>query len=320
MPINIKGKQVPSNPSAPAANPSNETANLEGLGGTETPPAPAAETPPETPTPEQSPQSAAPTYTPPANAGFLMTGNNQQAAVNQVKAFQDLRQKLRSGAHEFYLEPGSFAKLYFLDGKLIGDGVFDTPMVATHLIQINGKWTRIVCNELTEGNCIICSSNMEGAQPMVSQLFTVINVMPYQIKSGPNRGKTLPARLQLFAATLRVREKLVKRAETRGGALAGSMFQFSRSTKQDARVGDDIEYVDSYPMDAVLKKYPTLGPDDSPTKPLDYTTVYPVLTNAEIAQLRPDMAYAAGFTAPTSNQKPAFGADPTGTLDDEIPF
>lgn len=263
-------------------------------------------------------------------ASYLMTGDQQATQVNQVRAVQELRSKLRGGAREFWLEPGQFARLYFLDGKLLSDNVFDTPMTSTHMLQIGGSWAKFVCNNHTEGQCVICASNAEGSQPNTMQLFTVINVMPYTIQNGPRKGQVIPARLQLFAATMKVREKLISRAQNHGGRLAGSLYQFKRSSKQDPRTGDDMEFIQDVPMQGVLTKYPKLSSkqnakgdwEDAPTTVYDYAKVYPVLTNAEIASLRPDLASMAGFTAYTPMQMPAtgFGADPTGGMDDEIPF
>lgn len=333
MAINIKG----------LAGASKET-NLDGIGAgtahapSASPEAPqghepsgAASAPPETASPPSAAPMAAPGHQ--SGASFLMTGNQQQSQVNQIKAVQDLRAKLRTNVREFWLEPGQFARLYFLDGKLLADNVFDTPMIAVHMLQIGGQWEKVVCTEHTEGKCIICGSNAEGSQPTTMQLFTVINVMPYTIQNGPRRGTVLPARLQLFAATVKTREKLVGRAKNRGGYLAGSLYQFSRGSKQDARTGDDIEYIQDVPMQGVLAKYPMLGSakdakgdwKDAPTTVYDYAKVYPVLTNAEIAALRPDIASMAGFSAytpvaQTAGPATGFGGDPTAGIQDEIPF
>lgn len=335
MAINIKGAQAKSAP------PPSGEADLSGIGTT-----PAQQ---EAATEGQASQEAQPTQeqaSPPAGgdmkapghqtgASFLLQGDQQKTHVDQVKALQDLRSKLRTSAREFWLNPGEFAKLYFLDGNLLSDGIFDTPMVNTHFLQIGGNWSRFICNKHTEGECVVCNSNADGSQPGSFQLFTVINVMPWTIRSGDRKGQVLPARLQLFAATMKVREKLAKRAANHGGKLAGSLYNFSRSSKQDPRTGDDVEFLQEVPMNGVLQKYPMLGTKhdakqdkwvDAPTTVLDYAKVYPVLTNAEIAQLRPDLAGMAGFTgfnpgASTGpNPTPGFGGDPTQDLDDEIPF
>lgn len=337
MAINIKGKSKPSTQT--------NIDNIGGAtGGAEAPQAPQepqeAQQAASAPSPfenQQPPASgedmAAPGHQ--SGAAFLMTGGQQKSQVDQVKAIQDLRSKLRGGAREFWLNPGEFAKLYFLDGKLLQDGVFDTPMISLHFLQIGGQWAKFVCNNHTEGQCVVCNSNADGSQPQTMQLFTVINVMPYVIQNGPRKGQTLPARLQLFAATMKVREKLIQRAKNHGGMLAGSLYQFSRGSKQDPRTGDDVEYLQDVPMKGVLSKYPMLDSTydqakkewkDAPTKVYDYAKVYPVLTNAEIAQLRPDLASMAGFTAFTPMAtgggagSSGFGADPTGAMDDEIPF
>ena len=291
---------------------------------------PSADTPPTTQSAPATNIEAPGTQT---GAAFLMTGTQQRTQVDQVKAVQDLRSKLRGGAREFWLNPGEFAKLYFLDGKLLSDNVFDTPMISVHFLQIGGNWAKFVCNRHTEGNCVVCDSNADGTQPMTFQLFTVINAMPYTIQGGPNKGKVLPARLQLFPATLKVREKLMKRAQNHDNKLAGSFYQFSRESKQAARTGDDIEYMQDVPMQGVLNKYPMLGTqysatkkawEDAPTTVYDYAKVYPILTNAEIASLRPDIASMAGFTAyqPLDNNSTVsgFGNDPTKDMDSEIPF
>ena len=316
--------------------PTNTQTDLDTVGGHTTtsgevqsaPETPQNEASPTTPT---TPAPTAPGHQTPSS--YLMTGEAQQTQVNQVKMMQEMRAKLRGGAREFWLNPGEFAKLYFLDGKLLSDNVFDTPMIAVHMLQIGGDWVKFVCNKHTEGQCVVCDSNADGSQPNTMQVFTVINVIPYTIKNGPRRGQVMPARLQLFAATLKVRDKLMKRAQNHGGALAGSLYQFSRGSKQDPRTGEDIEYLQDVPMQSVLAKYPKLGSkrtaknewEAAPTTVYDYAKVYPVLTNAEIAALRPDLASLAGFTSYQSMQGasgPAsgFGADPTGEMDDEVPF
>jgi len=339
MAIKIHGSKPAAATKEPNA--TDDQADLGNLGGK------SAATPAETP--QEEAKDAAPSDTPPTeqsasndapaapghqtNAAFLMTGTQQKSQVDQVKAVQDLRAKLRGGAREFWLNPGEFAKLYFLDGKLLSEGVFDTPMISVHLMQLGGSWSKIVCNRHTEGNCVICDSNADKTQPDTLQLFTVINAMPYTIQGGPNKGKVLAARLQLFAATLKVRDKLMKRAKNHGDKLAGSFYQFSRGSKQDPRTGEDIEYIQDVPIQGALSKYPMLGTrqnakkeyENAPTTIFDYAKVYPILTNAEIASLRPDLASMAGFTAytalsDTSGPSTGFGNDPTQAIDDEIPF
>jgi len=261
---------------------------------------------------------------PKQQASFLMTGEQQKTAVDQVKAAQDLRTKLRGGIREFWLNPGEFANLYFLDGALISEGVFNTPMTATHMLQISGDWVKFICNKNTEGDCVVCDSNGDGSHVTTVQLFTVINTMPYTIKNGQNKGKVLPARLQMLAVPNKIRDILLKRAANNGGSLAGKMFSFSRATKQDARTGNDIEFIAEYPMGAVLQKYPMLsGPNsDQPTEPINYNEAYPILTNAEIAALRPDIGSMAGWVSP--NAAPTFAQQAGMQLgdigDDEIPF
>lgn len=311
------------------AQPKPAETNLESLGST--PPAGEQQTP--APTQPPNPPSNQPTMTAPGHqsqASYLISGQAQRSQIEQVKAVQEMRTKLRGGAREFWLNPGEFAKLYFLDGTLKDDLTFDTPMIVTHKINIGGELVQLVCNKNVEGDCIICNSNADMTQPATLQLFTVINVMPYVIKKGPNKGKTLPARLQLFAATMKTRQKLIKRAQNHGNTLAGSIYSFSREAKQDARTGDDIEYIQDVPMQAVLQKYPMLSQvydatakewKEAPTQVYDYAKVYPVLTNAEIAGMRPDMAQLAGWTGVSHSQpNTGFGSDPTGAIDDQVPF
>ena len=336
MAINIGNKAKGKAATPPPAEQKQE-ADLGNLGTTNTnPPDTAGETQSEgTSTPPASNPSTTPQTAPghQTGASFLMTGGAQQTAVDQVKAAQDMRSKMRMGAHEFWLNPGQFAKGVFLDGNLLSDNVFDTPMVATHMLQIGGTWAKFVCNKHTEGQCIVCDSNADKSQPDTLQLFSFINVMPYVIQGGPNKGKTLPARLQLFAATLKTREKLIKRAKNHGNSLAGGLYQFSRSDKQSPRTGDDIEFIQQVDLKATIQKFPMLQMKrnakgdaiDAPTTVYDYATVFPVLTNAEIASMRPDLASMAGFTAFTSQpstggQVGGFGNDPTGDIDDALPF
>lgn len=330
MAINIGNKSKPATPKK------EQEADLSTLGGQadETPQTPA-ETPSEapfTPSAGAGAQTAPGTQTP---ASFLVTGTAQKSQVQQVKAVQDLRSKLRTGAREFWLNPGEFAKGVFLDGNLLSEDVFDTPMVALHMLQIGGDWHKIICNKHTEGQCVVCDSNADGSQPMTMQLFTFINVMPYKIQNGPNKGNTLPARLQLFAANLKTRTKLIQRAKNHDNTLTGGFYQLSRGDKQEPRTGGDIEFIQSVEIAATINKFPKLQSrrntkgeyEDAPTTVYDYATVYPVLTNAEVAAMRPDLASMAGFTAftPTSemgggNKSNNFGGDPTGDIDDALPF
>lgn len=337
MAINIKGTK----PASPQPDPSK--ADIENIGGSETAasaaPTEASQAASDSQEGEdQGTDQKAPSQPQPeapgiqTGASFLMTGNQQKSQIDQVKAVQEMRAKLRGGAREFWLNPGEFAKLYFLDGKLLSDNVFDTPMVNLHMLQIGGQWAKFICNTHTEGECVVCASNADGSRVDTLQLFTVINTMPYVIQGGPNKGKTLPARLQLFAASTKTRERLIKRAQNHGNALAGSLYQFSRSDKQSARTGDDIEFISEYPIPAVIGKYPKLSTryneqtkkwEDAPTVVYDYAKCYPVLTNAEIASLRPDLASMAGFTNYTPAQaqpNTGFGSDPTSEIEDSIPF
>jgi len=337
MAINIKGtsvSQAKTTPPVKTAPPAEQGGiDLGSLGAGEVQPATTTST--ETPATNNTPVGtaagetpAAPaatvTFAPQQQASHLMAGAQQNTQVEQIKAVQEMRKKMRGGAREFWLNEGSFAKLYFLDGTIIGPSVFDTPMVATHMIQVGGDWVKLVCNKGTEGSCLICDSN--GDNPTTMQLFTVINTMPYTIMNGKNKGTVLPARLQMFAAPLKARDILQKRAENHGGTLAGKLFNFSRSSKQDPRTGNDCEYMQDLPMAAVLQKYPLLGdPDENgkPTQtcPINYADAYPILTNAEIAALRPDLAHAAGYAISPVAAATAFaGGDPTAALDDEIPF
>lgn len=264
-----------------------------------------------------------PTYAPPAGANFLMTGAHQQSQIGQMQALSNLRSKLDAGARDFWLKAGEFAKVFFLDGKIIGPGVFDTPMVNVHKIQVGGKFKTVLCLNAIEGRCVLCE---KGEDVATLQLFTVINTRPYTIQSGPRRGTVLPATLQLFPATMKAREKLFKRAEKNGGALAGALITCSRTDPKGPRVGDDFEFEQNVPIAAVVGKYPMLGSEkgadgkwkDAPTKVIDYTRAYPMLTNAELVQLRPDLG-GGGFSAESFAPQSAMGGG-VAVGDDELPF
>ena len=263
-----------------------------------------------------------------SGASFLMTGSQQQTAMEQVRAQQELRAKLRSDAMEFWLEPGQFAKVVFLDGDLESgkDHVFATPMVNTHLMQFGQSFSRIICNKHTEGNCVVCDGANE--EPQALQLFTVINVQPYTIQRGKEKGKVVPARLMLFPATMKVRTRLLDKAKLHGGTLAGAYMQFKRNTKQDARTGDDMDYLEKVDLGAVMKRFPNLSRVrnqkgefvNAPTAILDYAKCYPVVTNAELSMLRPDLAAMGGYSNGGAPISTGFGSDGSAEIDDELPF
>lgn len=317
MPIKFGSKTTTANTTPPSA--PQQPADLGALGTGHTP------THDTTPPPSAPPSGPA---KPPVNpATYLKTGTQQADTVRTVKAQQDMRAKLRGGAREFYLNAGQFARLYFLDGELTGPSQFDTPMVAVHMLQIGGNWVKFVCLQEIEGDCIACKTD---GPPQSVQMFTVINTTPYTIQNGPRKGVTMPARLQLFPANLRTRETLVHKATNRGGKLAGNLFEFRRTTNQASRTGDDIEFIQSVPMDGVLKKYPMLGDIDpktkkeTPTRIIDYAYAYPVITNAELAAMRPDLASQAGWSGPGYDPKAPVAPGTTSSVgyvgDDEIPF
>lgn len=325
MAIKIAGKPAPQTTQAA---PPSTTVELSTLGS---PDATAGEGPNLNPSPathQAPPPGGVVDFGPQTQASFLMSGQAQQTAISQIKATQDLRAKLRSGAREFWIDPGQFANLYFLDGQLIGPKQFDTPMAVVHMMQIAGDWVKFVCNKNIEGKCLACDSNAESSQPMTLQLFTVINTMPYTIQNGPRKGVTVPARIQLFGANYKAREILCDRAETHGGYLAGNLFRFTRHTKQDPRTGNDVAWQSAIPMVGVLNKYPALhvaedGKTPAPTRPYDYVKAFPVLANAELAALRPELINMAGWAGMGNPMVQAYqpatmGAMSTG--DDEIPF
>lgn len=266
--------------------------------------------------------SAPPTYHAPS-APHLMTGSAQAQAATQQHALSELRTRLMQGAREFFLRSGEFASVYFLDGTLIGDEVFDTPMVTTHLAQIGGQWRKFVCNQGIEGRCVACDA---GERPQTLQLFTIINTQPYEIRNGPRKGQVLPARLQLLAASMAVREKLIKRAKKNDGRLAGGLYTFTRSGDREPRVGGDVEFEKNVDYQAVIAKYPMLGTrrtqdgkfEDAPTAPLDYKGAYPILTNEELGQLRPDWGTHNAYAVPGSSGGGTIGAGPDEG--DGIPF
>ena len=297
MPINVAKKKNPKPETTPDKLAAEAQAEIETEQASYSAPAGHASAPSAPSTPPVHHGTGAP---------HLMTGQNQRQEVEQSHALASLRSKLMQGAHEFFLKPGEHAKVYFLDGTLIGDGVFDTPMVHVHMEQIGGRWRKFVCPKGVEGRCVVCES---GSNPQTVQLFTVINTMPYQIRNGPRAGTTLPARLQLFAASMKAREKMLKRAQKNDGRLAGGLFECSRSDQMEPRVGGDFEHVQNVPYEDVLAKYPMLGSrrdangkfQEAPTAPLDYAHVYPILTNPELSQLRPDWGSYAGVGGGTGS-------------------
>ena len=284
-------------------------------------------------TPQDQPETSA-GGTPPASkpvpfqqpnlGGHLMTGGSQHQAVAQAEAIRAMRAKLDDRPMEFFLSENSFANLYFLDGTLTGEDVFDTPMCATHMIEVGNTWRRIFCLAAMPGGCPICNSGQPRTSPEMRQLFTVINTTPYTIQKGPKAGKTLTARLQLLAVPHKIREKLVHRAKTRGGTLAGHTFEFRRGGKQEPRTGGDIEHVGTYDMTKVIAKYPKLGgtlDEPAPTRPIDYNRAFPLLTAEEIAKLCPQYGgHYGGGGGFDSAPAPGSGLGNPDTDDSEIPF
>jgi hypothetical protein len=221
---------------------------------------------------------------------WLKSGKDSTQAYKQ--AAHNQQQAIAAGdrMRRFYMSAGEEKTVTFLDGMLDEDGMLGFMSFNEHTIQTGAKkWEEVVCLAEQE----ICPACTAGHKSYYVGVFTVINHTPYIIQSGPNAGKKLGDRRELYCAKLGTLRTLQTYAAKWGG-LKGWKVEITRVTEKDAKVGNLFQKI-SHCDDLVS----TFGPELS--LPADY--------GKEINFLTAEQMVAAGLGTATTGpgfNKPQF--------------
>lgn len=176
------------------------------------------------------------------SSGFLKTGAAAKQAFIEAEAQSAANKEKAGKMFRFFMAEGESRTITFLDGDTGEDGLLDIPLFKEHAVKLAGKTERFICTDDREP-CPICAKG--DNQATLVGCLTVLNHTPYTIQNGPNAGKTLTNRRQLFLCKRETYKLLSKLAEKRGG-LAGCTFEVSRTGEKKPGVGDLFDFVVKY--------------------------------------------------------------------------
>ncbi len=218
---------------------------------------------------------------------WMKTGKAAQEAVKEEEKKQADNQK-DYGMFRVWMKPGTDARYTFLDGMLDADGVLDAPLFYEHQLNLGGHWRNwFVCVGEQE-ICPICEG---GSKPSLVAAFTVIDHTPFTKKDG-TVVKFSKKLMVVKKDTLKVFQKM---AEKRGG-LKGCTFDVTRTSENDASVGNMFDFTDKITKKAdLIAKYGF--PADFDFSPADYVKEFPYQSADELRKL--------GFgTSPVGGEAP----------------
>jgi hypothetical protein len=221
---------------------------------------------------------------------WLMYGSESKDALKQAVHKQQEAKEAASRMRRFYLNDGEEKTVTFLDGILDKEGVLEFLSYHEHNLQTGPKsWEQIPCIARSE-ICPLCNI---GDTPRYVGVLTVINHTQYTIKQGPNAGKVLGDRRELYVATANTLNMLQHHAAKRGG-LRGWKVEIARIGDKSARVGSTFQWLEQL-NDAALAALGELG------QPADYAHEIRAYTAAEMVK--------AGFGKPATGPGLSGGVD-----------
>lgn len=216
-------------------------------------------------------------------SGFLMRGSAAKEALNEAEARAQAAAEASGRLMNFFLskDGNDEATITFLDGDLLDDGRIDMPMWWQHKVSHAGRWSTFACIAANEP-CPFCDA---GDSPTLVGALTIINHTPHTIQRGPNQGKVLTDRRQLFVATRQTIKLLQKMANKRGG-LRYHTYDVSRSDKKSPRVGDLFQWSEAHDYDTLANHFADqLKEDENFLSPANYEEEIDYKTGAQLAEL-----------------------------------
>lgn len=220
----------------------------------------------------------------PKKGGFLMRGESARTALQEADARAAAAAEASDRLMRFYLDKKSGndeATITFLDGDLMEDGRIDMPMWWEHRVSHAGRWQTFACIGANEP-CPFCDA---GDSPTLVGALTILNHTPYTIQRGPNQGKVLQDRRQLYVATRNTIKQLQKLAAKRGG-LKYHTYDVSRSDNKSPRVGDLYQWNEAHDYETLAQHFAEqLKEDEKFLSPADYEKEVDYKTAAELAEL-----------------------------------
>ena len=245
---------------------------------------------------------------------WLLSGDTAQEVANEHQAAADERKADRDKSWRFYLKPESEARIFFLNGDLVTEGLqkgsFDIASVEEHAVRRDGSKVPkfYVCVSRTE-TCPLCESGNFAA---FVGLFAIIDTKKFTNREG----KVYQNKKKILAAKGQSIKKLAKKAQMAGGSLVGVVMDVSRSDSRSATVGDEFDIVGTFPLEALGKK----------VDPKNWEAVIAIpdwaheLTYLSAAEMREKFHFdtPSGPGYQTQSEEPAYAG---GTYyDDELPI
>jgi hypothetical protein len=245
---------------------------------------------------------------------WLLSGDAAQKVAKEHKDAADERKADRDKSWRFYMKPEASARIFFLNGDLVTEGLqkgsFDVEFVEEHAVKPHGSKVPkfYVCVSRTE-TCPLCESGNFAA---FVGLFAIIDTTVFVNKEG----KKFQNKKKILAAKGQSIKKLAKKAQIAGGSLAGVIMDVSRSDSRSATVGDEFEIVGTFPLEALGKK----------VDPKNWEAVIAIpdwaheLTYLSAVEMRERFHFdaPAGPGYQTQSEGPVYAGDGDG--DDELPI
>lgn len=235
---------------------------------------------------------------------FMKVGKAAQTALAQDTEKAAAKAAQADQTFRFWIPPETDTSITFLDGKLDEDGVLDAPIFHEHQLFLNQSWKNWFVCVAEQEPCPICES---GDEAKLVAAFTIIDHSEFEGKKG-----TYKDTIKLFVCKRDTYKLLQKIAEKRGG-LAGATFDVSRTSKNDASVGNVFDFTEKRTKKQLCEAYPSIA---DRMGPLDYEKEFPYL---DAASLR-EMGFGSTPTGgePHYSQHETTGGGDTSNYDDEL--
>lgn len=204
---------------------------------------------------------------------WMMKGKAAQEALKKEEAKDEQRRAEKGKMFRFWLKPGETCQITFLDGKLDDDGVLDNLTLLEHNLFLNNQWgNHFTCTQLEEP-CPVCEG---GAEARLVGVFTILDHREYQGKK-----QTYKHTRKLFVAKQGTLKMLQSKA-TKYGGLAGRTFDVTRTSDNEASVGNDFDFVEKYDSrQSIADKY---GLKLEDVQPADYEEEIPYYTADQLRE------------------------------------
>lgn len=203
--------------------------------------------------------------------------------LKRTKEQAERRKAQYTQARRFWMPPGSERTVIVLD---------DEPWAFRHEHALmnaeSGRRDFYVPCIFEKDDCPACHvDDKEGAYVMY---LTVLDLEPYTIKNGKNRGKTVEFSRRLFVVKSRQQNTFTRKYDAKG-SLRGFKLKLYRDGDKDSVIGNEIEFVGRI-SEEKLARYKSTYKDrkgktvtEDLSEVLDYDKMFPAMDREALAAL-----------------------------------